>query len=241
MKDPQNSTVRTLAIIPARSGSRSLPGKNIADLCGHPLIYYSIREAHASKRIDATIVSTDSEEVAAVARSLGADVPFLRPKELAGPDARDIGFLQHGLEWVRKERGWNPEAIIYLLPTTPSRTAADIDAAIDLLYRENADSVRTMVEAPHFNPYKMWLDAGNGGKVRPLFPEATMNIPRQEFKPFYSPVGAAYVTRAKFIEQGRVWGDDMRVSKFPLERFVEIDTPEDLMHAADVMQRFKLI
>lgn len=242
MKGPEHTKeVRVLAIIPARGGSKGIPAKNIVDLCGHPLIYYSIREAHASKLIDATIVSTDDEHIADIARELGADVPFLRPKELATDDSRDIDFIQHALEWVKKERGWNPEIILFLPPTSPSRTAADIDQAIQLLNDTNADSVRTMVHAPHFNPFKMWVESGEAGKVEPIFSEARNNVPRQEIQTFYMPVAIAYVTRSKYIREGQVWGPDVRMIQIPLERFTDIDTPTDLEEAAEVLKKFNLV
>lgn len=230
-----------LAIIPARTGSKGMQGKNTADLCGHPLIYYSIREAHASKLVDATIVSTDDEGIATVARDLGADVPFLRPAELATDTSRDIDYLQHALTWVEKERGWHPEIVLFLPPTSPSRTAADIDAAITLLEETGADSVRTMVHSPHWNPYKMWAPAGGNGRVEPLFSSARGNVPRQELGEWYMPVAIAYVTRASFIKKGEVWGPDVRMMSFPLERYTDIDTPEDLKEAARVLTTFNLV
>lgn len=236
-----SGTVRTLAVIPARGGSQSIPGKNIIDLCGHPLIYYSIREAHRSARVDATIVSTDDEQVARVARELGADVPFLRPPELSGPDARDIGFLKHALDWVRSERNWRPEYVTYLAPTTPSRTAEDIDAALELLMRSGADSVRTMVPSLHFNPYKMWVEGGSEGRVEALFPEGLNGIPRRQLKRSYMPVGAVYAMKASCIDAGVLWGSDVRMAPFPYERYVDIDYPDDLRHAADVLTRFSLV
>jgi len=241
MKTPQNASVRTLAIIPARGGSKGIPGKNITDLCGHPLIWYSIREAHKAKLLDATIVSTDDETIAQVARDLGADVPFLRPSELATDGARDIGFLQHALDWVERERRWKPDIVLFLPPTSPSRTADDIDAAIALMDSSGADSVRTMVHPPHWNPYKMWRDAGEDGRVEPLFDAARGNVPRQELPAWHMPVAMVYATRAKFIKEGQVWGPDVRKMPFPMERFTDIDTPADLEEAARVLHTFNLI
>jgi len=242
MKGPQEGgLVRTLAVIPARAGSKGIPNKNVADLCGHPLIWYAIRAAHASTRIDATIVSTDSEEIASVARALGADVPFLRPTELATDSARDIGYLQHALEWVERERGWKPEIILFLAPTSPSRTSADIDAAVAFLEETGADSVRTMIHDPKVNPYKMWKADGAEGKVVPIFPEGLQGVPRQECSACYIPVAIAYVTRAAVIRAGNLWGDDVRMMPFSLERATDIDTPEDMEHAANVLKKFDLI
>lgn len=238
MKTSDNPQV--LAVIPARGGSKSIPRKNIINMCGHPLIYYSIREAHKSKRIDATIVSTDDEEIAVVARECGADVPFLRPTELAQDSSRDIDFLQHALAWVDENRGWKPDVVAYLLPTSPSRTAEDIDTGLDLMQRENADSVRTMVHPPHFNPYKMWIETEGRGRVAPLFPEGHQALPRQSLQKYFMPVAILYATRAKFIKEGRVWGDDVRMISFPLERFTDIDYPEDISDAERVLKEFNL-
>lgn len=241
MKEPNNGlSPRVLAVIPARGGSKSIPKKNIVPLCGKPLIYYSIREAHAALRIDATLVSTDSEEIAAVAREFGADVPFLRPSELSGDTSRDIEFLAHALTYVRNERGWDPEYVAYLLPTTPTRTAADIDAALNVLLESRADSVRTVVETGHFNPYKMWVNRDGGNTIEPLFPEGMKAMPRQALAKTYMPVAALYATRASLIDEGILWGSDVRMSEFPVERFVDIDYPKDLIHAAEVLKNYNL-
>jgi CMP-N-acetylneuraminic acid synthetase len=243
MKTPHpGGDVRTLAIIPARGGSKGIPRKNIADLCGHPLIWYSIREAHAARSIDATIVSTDDEEIARIARASGADVPFLRPAHLADAGARDIGFLQHALEWVERERGWHPEVLVYLPPTTPSRTALDIDHALETMSATGADSVRTMIVPEHVNPYKMWVESGDDGRVEALFPEGRQGIPRQHFpQRWYMPVGAVYATKVSCIKEGRLWGDDVRCVPFPGERYIDIDRPEDLVTAAKIMQDHGLV
>jgi CMP-N-acetylneuraminic acid synthetase len=97
------------------------------------------------------------------------------------------------------------------------------------------------VHAPHFNPYKMWIEDGEDGRVEPLFSEARGNIPRQESKNFYMPVAVAYVTRSKFIREGEIWGPDVRMMSFPLERFTDIDTPKDVEEAAHVLEKFNLI
>jgi CMP-N,N'-diacetyllegionaminic acid synthase len=239
LKRPEE--VKVLAVIPARGGSRSIPRKNIADLCGHPLIHYTIREAHKAVRIDATIVSTDDEEIADVARSLGADVPFMRPKEIAGDKSRDIEFLQHALAWVEEHRGWKPDVILFLPPTSPSRTAGDIDEALAFMEQEGADSVRTMVHPHHFNPYKMWVENGEQGRAEPLFPEGRVGMPRQALPKYYMPVAMVYATRTSFIRKGQLWGDDVRISSFPLERYTDIDYPADLEEAALVMKKFNLL
>lgn len=241
MRGPSpGGTVRTIAVIPARGGSKGLPRKNVRLIGEHPLIYYTIREAHAAHRVDATIVSTDDSEIAAIASSLGADIPFLRPPELAADNSRDLDYLRHALEWVERHRGWSPEFVVLLLPTSPSRTAQDIDEAIELLQKTNADSVRTVVSIPHVNAYKMWA-AADAGRIRPVFEAGTQSLPRQSLPDCYLPVALAYVTRARLIRAGSMWGSDVRMIQVPLERFTDIDTEEDLNEAALTMSLYGLI
>ncbi|MBU0750269.1 acylneuraminate cytidylyltransferase family protein [Patescibacteria group bacterium] len=230
--------IRVLAIIPARGGSKSIPKKNIHDVCGMPLIHYSIKAANESALIDAVIVSTDSPEIAEIAKLCDGEVPFLRPAEFAQDDSRDVEYLRHAVEWVRKERGWHPEIIVMVPPTSPSRTAADLDRAIQHLIDSNADSVRTVVHNPHFNPYKMWRKiSGSEDRIEPIFENGYNGLPRQEIGDnYYQPVAIAYVMKVENIDKGELWGEDIRMVPFPLERFTDIDTYDDLHHAEQVLK-----
>lgn len=169
-----------VAVIPARGGSKSIPRKNIKHLGGIPLIAYSIAAAKEAQLVDRIIVSTDDEEIAAIARDWGADVPFLRPKNLADDNTTDLPVFQHVVEWLRQS-GEEPELIIQLRPTSPFRPQNCVDEAIKLLLNnKSADSVRG-VTASGQNPYKMWRI--KNGILNPLlkseFKEA-YNMPRQE-------------------------------------------------------------
>jgi CMP-N-acetylneuraminic acid synthetase len=113
--------------------------------------------------------------------------------------------------------------------------AADIDAAIALASETGADSIRTMVNPEHFNPYKMWAEAGEQGRVEPLFPIGREGAPRQEMKAWFMPIAAVYMTRASFIREGKLWGDDVRMLPFPLDRFVDIDYPADMIEAERIL------
>ncbi len=230
-----NSTITVLAIIPARGGSKGLPGKNIMNFLGKPLIAHAIDVAQDAQLISATIVSTDDAEIAEVAKHHGADVPFLRPANLASDQSPDIDYLRHALEWVEKERGWLPEVVVMLPPTTPSRTSKDIDAAIDLLIKSGASSVRTMVDPGHYNPYKMWKKVGEDGKVEHIFPENKGGVRRQDIPMYYMPFAAAYVVRSQHIKSGDLWGDDVRALILPNECFTDIDTLDDFRHAEKVV------
>ena len=131
--------MKTVCIIPARSGSKSVLKKNIELLAGYPLLAYSIIAARLSSKIQQTIVSTDSQEFADIARSYGADVPFLRPKEISRDDSLDIEYVRHALDWFQTHHGNQPEYIVILAPPTPLRDPVLIDAAIEKLIRNKEE------------------------------------------------------------------------------------------------------
>ncbi len=243
----EQNDIKILAIIPARGGSKGIPRKNIADLGGKPLIYYTIREAKRSQLIDASIVSTDDEEIAEVARKCGADVPFLRPKELAGDLSRDIDFLKHAVLWLEENRGWRPEIIVLLQPTSPSRTGRDIDRVLKFMIETGCDSVRTVVNPSPYNPFKMWQVVDSQQKIiKPLIAKTNCgslgsDVPRQLLPQFCQPVGLVYTTKTKFIKQGQVWGDDVRAFYVSTDKYVDIDNIGDLLHAEEVLKRLQLL
>ncbi len=163
-----------LALIPARGGSKSIPRKNIRPFAGHPLIAYSIAAGLAAELVTRVIVSTDDEEIAAVARRYGAEAPFLRPAELAQDHTPDLPVFQHALEWLAEHEGYQPEIVVQLRPTSPFRRVAHIDQAMyRLLEQPEADSVRTVC-VPFQNPFKMWR-IGPDGLMQPA---AGGGIPR---------------------------------------------------------------
>ncbi len=145
-----------LAVIPARGGSKSIPRKNILPFAGHPLLAYSIAAALQSDLVTRTIVSTDDEEIAAVARQYGAEVPFLRPAEHAQDATPDLPVFVHAVEWFRETEGYLPEMVVQLRPTTPVRPPGCVDDGIKVLRaRPDADSLRAVVPSGQ-NPHKMW-------------------------------------------------------------------------------------
>jgi CMP-N,N'-diacetyllegionaminic acid synthase len=234
--------VDILAIIPARGGSKRIPQKNIMNFCGKPLIYYTIREVKKSKMIDAFLVSTDDKKIAKISKKLGADVPFYRPIKYSKDNSKDIEFLKHALSWVRKNRNWNPKILVFLPPTTPSRTSKDIDNALKFMLKEKADSVRTMVFPYHFNPFKMWiLDNEKKKKVKHIFPKNKNGVDRKKIEKYFMPVAAVYAMKSNLIDKNEMWGDDVRCIEFPIDRFVDIDRVEDIKPAERVMKKFNLI
>lgn len=242
-----NSNIKILGIIPARGGSRGIPKKNIARLGGRPLIYYTIQAAKKSKMLDSFIVSTDDPKIRAVAESFGADAPFLRPKQYAQNNSTDIQFLKHAVAWLEKHRGWRPEIVVVLVPTSPTRTAKDIDAVLKFMINNRCDSVRTIFDPSPYNPFKMWvlLDAKKG-IMKPLLPTKDYNkigtdVPRQLLPNYYLQIGLVHATKTKFIKQGKVWGPDVRGFIVSADKMVDIDTPRDIKKAEAVMKNLKLL
>jgi len=155
-----------LALIPARSGSKSIPNKNIKDYCGKPLIAWSIEQAKQSKYITDIIVSTDCEEIKKIAEKYGAEVPFLRPKKISGDHSTDYEFMKHATEWL-EYRNRTPGMIVHLRPTYPNRNFNDIDKCIEKFRNEPSyTSIRSVVESEH-SAYKMYTNKNQ--QLIPLF------------------------------------------------------------------------
>jgi len=170
-----------LVLIPARGGSKSIPRKNLKRLGGHPLIAWTIAAAQAARRVTRVLVSSDDEEIRAVARDYGAEAPFARPAELARDETPDLPVFLHALGWLEEARGQRPEFVVHLRPTSPFRPPGLVDEALALLAATpEADSVRA-VTAPDQNPHKMWTRRGPW--LHPLhgdFADELYNQPRQK-------------------------------------------------------------
>lgn len=203
--------LEVLAVIPARGGSKGIPRKNIRDFAGYPLIAYSIAAATQSKLVTRTIVSTDDEEIAAVARQYGAETPFLRPAEFAQDNTTDLPVFQHVLSWLKEHEGYVPDLVVQLRPTSPVRPLTCVDDAVNLLLSHpDADSVRGVVEADQC-PYKMWLIDSTSGTMSPLIgvegiPEA-YNAPRQKLPKAFWQIGHIDAIRPRaIVEQNSMSG-----------------------------------
>lgn len=221
-----------LAIIPARGGSKGIPRKNIKLFAGYPLIAYSIEAGLRANQVTRVIVSTDDEEIAAVARQYGAQVPFLRPPELAQDDTRDLPVFQQALAWLEEFEDYKAEIVVQLRPTSPIRPRNCVDDAISLLLEHpDADSVRGVVPSGQ-NPHKMWRIDRGSGMMTPLLKvegiDEPFNAPRQLLPQIYWQTGHIDAIRASVITQK----NSMSGSRiFPLildSRYtVDIDTPFD--------------
>jgi CMP-N,N'-diacetyllegionaminic acid synthase len=227
-----------LAVIPARGGSKGLPGKNLRPLAGLPLIGHAIRCAQAVPRIARTIVSTDAPEIADVARSLGADVPFLRPEELARDHSPTMAVLQHALAFVEAEEDRRYGSVLLLEPTSPGRLPADVNATFELLAaRPDADGVVGCSE-PHFNPYYVGVFDRDGVMV-PALPRPTGLTRRQDAPQFLRINGAVYLWRRDFLVGAPAdWTTGRHVPLvIPELRAVSIDELSDVLIAEAMIEK----
>lgn len=226
-----------LAIIPARSGSKSIPHKNIRPINGKPMLAYSIEHALASRWITRVIVSTDSEEYAEIAKQYGAEVPFLRPAEYAKDDSLDIEVFLHALTELKKQEGYNPEIVVQLRPTYPIRKIEDIDAMIQLMIsNELCDSVRSIAKAKEI-PYKMWKKTDDG-RILPLISEIPecYNMPRQQLPEVYYQNACIDIIRTRVIlEQHSMSGTV--ILGYEMEQNYDIDTEEEWMKAEQELKK----
>lgn len=223
-----------LALIPARGGSKGIRGKNLKPLCGRPLIEYTIQSAKASKEISRIVVSTDSVEIADVALKAGAEVPFLRPDYLASDNALAIDNYIYTCERLNNDHGINIDQLVVLQPTSPLRTAEDIDSAISIFSKKNADSVISVVEAGH--PVQWYKRIDDNGILREYFSKASLDN-RQSLERTFLPNGAIYVFRFKLLLDKRYYSERTYPYIMPMERSVDIDTLFDFDMAEYLMKK----
>lgn len=234
-------TLRVLALIPARGGSKGVPGKNIRLLAGMPLIAHSIRAAQQSKYVDRVIVSTDDEKIAEVARSYGAEVPFLRPKELAQDLTPDYPVFEHCLQWLEGTEEYRPDVVVHLRPTGPLRTPRQIDESIELLAKyPDADSVRSVHE-PDKTPHKMWKP--DGEYMVPFLRDTGIpehyNTPRQLLPKVYATNANIGVVRYETLTKKRSVIGDKVLPYLVTEPQVDIDSETDFDLCEFYMERRK--
>lgn len=233
-----------LAIIPARGGSKGIPGKNIKMMAGKPLIVWAIEAAKKSKLLTRVIVSTDDEKIAEAAREYGAEVPFLRPKEIAQDLSTDVEFLLHALDWLKEKENYEPEIVLRLPPTSPLRTAANIDEGIQkLIDTPEADASRPIIETPK-HPYKFWKISADGKWLEPFLDknitgfDEPQNLPRQLFPKVYMHTGAMDVIRTKTVrEQKSTSGKKLTYFFMKPEESINIDHPIDFEFAEFLLRK----
>lgn len=227
--------MKTIASICARGGSVGVPGKNIRALQGKPLIAHTIEQALSVKSIDAVYVSTDSPEIAEVARQHGALVPYLRPAELATSNAAKVPVIQHLCDWVSANAG-GFNRVVDLDPTSPLRTIDDIEACLSLL-DEDTDAVITAFESEK-NPYFNMVEQKADGNIGLVCQSDGMVVARQQAPHVYSMNASIYVWHRHTLSKG-LWSGRLKLHVMPRERSIDIDSPLDFAIVEMLMKQAK--
>lgn len=219
-----------LGIIPARGGSKGLPGKNRRELAGKPLIAHAWESAQASGLFSRIVLSTDAEEIADLGREIGIEVPFLRPAELAQDDTPMLPVLQHAVAALEAE-GWPPEIIVLLQPTAPLRKGEHIQAAVEKLRESGADSVVSVVEIPHFFAPQKALRLEDGA-LQFWLEDGKSITRRQQLEASYAREGTVYAFwRRTLMEQGSIYGERCLPLVLSAEESLTIDSEADWQRA----------
>ena len=231
--------MKYIVLICARGDSKGLPGKNIKPLNGTPLIGWSINIAKKIDRVSRIIVSTDSEDIARVALEYGAEVPFMRPKELAQDDSPEWLVWRHAIKYMESNTGENVDAIIVLPATAPLRSVDDVNSCIDLYENEEVDSIIT-VSAASRNPYfNMIVNDENDYASLVISPES-QTIRRQDAPEVYDMTTVAYVVNSDFVKRfNGIFDGKTKSVLIPRERVIDIDDLTDFKVAECLVQNLK--
>jgi N-acylneuraminate cytidylyltransferase len=221
----------TIALICARGGSKGVPGKNLRSLAGKPLLAWAIEQAAAVRRVRRVIVSTDADDIAAAARHAGADVPFVRPAELARDDSAEWLVWRHALTYVRETEGALPDALMVVPTTSPLREVGDLERCLDEYEKGGADVVITVTDA-HRSPYFNMVTTAADGTASLVIPPAAAIRRRQDAPVVYDMTTVGYVARPQFVlSHDGLFAGVVRAVHVPPHRAVDIDTPLDLLIA----------
>lgn len=226
-----------IAIIPARGGSKGVPGKNIKMLCGKPLIAYTIEAALKSDYIDKIIVTTDSLEIAEIAKKYGAEVPFIRPYNLAGDTSGAVDVYLHAVSFLESHMGVRINQFVVLLPTAPMRTEKHINDAVELFNLEKPDSLISMKEAD--TPPAWYFEMDDKKRVKNAdFDSSDVMSNRQANRKFYVPNGAIYILNHEMLERERTYYSNKTIAYVmdPIDS-IDIDTQMDFDFAEYLMSR----
>jgi len=216
----------TIGLITARGGSKSIPRKNIKLLAGKPLIAWTIQAALQCKELNRVIVSTDDEKIAEVARQWGAEVPFIRPYELARDDSSSISVVLHAIQWMEKNESYCPDHIMLLQPTSPLRTSEDIRQVLELAEKKLAVAVVSVCEAVH-HPYDCKCVLADG-TLEDFISKDVVYMRRQDLPPAYSLNGAVYLCqRMSLLRDQSFFPKGTIAYVMPKERSLDVDTPWD--------------
>jgi len=212
---------KILCVIPARGGSKELPGKNIKKLLGKPLIAYSIEQAKNSKYIDRVIVSTDSHKIANISKKYHAELPFIRPRKLAGDNSSTIDVLLHAVDLMEKNKNCYFGILVLLHATSPLRTVEDIDRCIELLFKKKADNVISVTES-HRNPYFNMIEISNVKKIKLV--KRSNFVTRQSAPRTYDINASIYVWKMDIFKKiKKILLKNTQIYIMPKERSIDID------------------
>jgi CMP-N-acetylneuraminic acid synthetase len=226
---------RILGVVPARGGSKGIPGKNTRPLGGVPLIAYTIRAARACGLISKVVVTTDAPAIRDLALEYGADAPFLRPAELATDTALAVPTIQHAVREMERLESCSYDYVAMLQPTTPFRTSEDLDEALGRLVSSGADGIISVVNVGNWHPMKMKVFRGD--QLVDYEKPPVENPPRQTLPPVYMVNGALYATRRDvLVHRGSFQGDRCLGYEMPAERSVNIDSELDFVLAEYVLR-----
>jgi len=228
-----------LAIIPARSGSKGIPNKNILPLNGHPLIAYSIKAGLESKLINRVIVSTDSKLISQISKEYGAEIPFVRPSQYAQDNSPDLEVFEHALNWLKINEEYKPDIIVQIRPTSPVRNTEIIDNCIEKCIKSDCDSLRVVTESP-LTPYKMWrIDEEKTYMEQFSYLKGVSepyNQPRQKLPKIYWQIGFLDVIKVDTIlNQKSMTGS--RILPYVVDKVfaIDIDDMDDFERASEVL------
>jgi len=228
--------MRTVAIIPARGGSKGVPLKNIRMMAGRPLIEYTISSAKNSKKIDRIIVSTDDKKIAQISKSLGAEVPFLRPKVLAQDDSSSINVIKHALQFLLINQSYTPDIILILQPTSPFRTTEVIGRSIEMLKKSKEATSVISVSKIKTHPYNaFWY---NTKYLKPFNDNFQKYSQRQKVPSLYYPTGSIFTFWNKTLKKYHsIYGP--RIKPIIEEHSIDIDTTFDFFISEMKMLHWK--
>ncbi len=227
--------LNVLALVPARGGSKGLPGKNLRPLAGQPLVAWAVAAGRQAAAVTRVVVSTDSPAIRDAAVAAGAEAPFLRPPELAGDATTDLPVFLHALDWLERHEGYRPDVVVQLRPTSPLRPPGLVDAAVAaLLAHPDATAARTVTPSPQ-TPYKRWRRAGDG-RLAPLLPAPEgvaepFTEPRQRLPPTWWQTGHVDAVRPATLRSGSMTGSALVAGEVEAVYAVDVDTAADLERA----------
>ncbi len=226
---------RALGLVVARGGSKGLPRKNLLPLAGKPLVVHTIEAAKAARALSRVILSSDDDEIIAVARAAGCEAPFRRPAELARDRSSTVDVALHALDWLGEREADRPDLLVLLPATAPLRGAAHIDGAVRTLLEDEAAEAVVAVTEPDYPPY--WMLRIAGGRLAWLFPDEARADHRQELPPAYRPNGSIYAIRVPALRAERTFYPAQTAPYLmPREDSVNVDDLLDLRLAALVLE-----